>query len=103
MKKTRQFKKIVDGLKPYKPEKIILFGSHAWGRPTKHSDVDILIIKKTRGNPYKRIPEARAYLHHIDYAFDVLVMTPKEVSKRLKLKDFFIEDIIKKGKVLYES
>ncbi|MDI6591465.1 MAG: nucleotidyltransferase domain-containing protein [Patescibacteria group bacterium] len=103
MKKLKQFKQIIKNLKPYHPEKIILFGSYAWGKPSKNSDIDILIIKKTKKDYYKRIPEARSYLHNIDQAFDILVMTPKEITKRLGLEDFFIENIIKKGKVLYEA
>lgn len=93
-------KKLVEG---YKPEKIILFGSFAWGRPKKDSDFDLLLIKKTKENPYYRIPRARSFLYDIDEAFDILVMTPKEVGKRLKLGDFFIQEIFKKGKILYEA
>ena len=95
--------KIVKNLKKYNPQKVILFGSHAWGKPGKDSDIDLLIIKKTKQNPYKRIPEARSYLYDINQAFDILVLTPSEIKKRLCLGDFFIEDIIKKGKVLYET
>ena len=103
MRRLKQFKKIVESLKKYQPEKVILFGSWAWGKPTKDSDIDILVIKKTKKDHYKRIPEARSYLHNLDQAFDILVMTPREIKKRLKLGDFFIEEIIKKGKVLYEA
>lgn len=94
---------IVKNLKKYKPEKIILFGSCARRKPRKDSDIDLLIIKKTKKSPYKRIPEVRSYLRGINRAFDILVMKPKEVEKRLKLGDFFIEDILKEGKVLYEA
>lgn len=87
----------------YKPEKIILFGSFAWGKPTKDSDLDLLIIKQTNKNYFQRIPEVRSYLHNFDQAFDILVMTPKEVSKRLRLRDFFVEEIIKKGKIIYDG
>jgi predicted nucleotidyltransferase len=97
------FKKIVENLKPYQPKKIILFGSFAFGKRNKDSDIDLLIIKDTKKDHYKRIPEARAYLHNIDQAFDILVMTPQEIKKRLKLGDFFIKDILEKGKVLYEA
>lgn len=104
MTTSRQIKKIAKRIEEkYKPEKIILFGSYAWGKPTKDSDVDLLIIKKTRQKHYKRIPEARSYLYDIDQAFDILVLTPSELKNRLNLGDFFIEDIIKKGKVLYEA
>ena len=88
-------------VKNYKPEKIILFGSYAWGKPNKDSDFDILVVKNTNKEHYRRIPEVRSCLHNINHAFDVLVMTPKEITKRLKLGDFFIEDVVKKGKILY--
>jgi len=99
----KEIKQVVKNLKKYRPEKVVLFGSYAWGKPKKDSDIDILISKKTGGNPYKRIPEARSYLHNINKAFDILVMEPEEVEKRLKLGDFFIEEIVEKGKVLYEA
>lgn len=95
--------KIVESLRRYKPEKIILFGSYAWGKPAASSDVDVLIIKKTKQHHFKRIPEARKYLFDIDRPFDVLVLTPREVQRRLDLGDFFIEKIINRGKILYEA
>jgi len=99
-----EIKKIIDQIKDkYKPKKIILFGSFARGKPNKNSDIDLLIIKDTKKDYYQRIPEVRSLLHNIDRAFDILVMTQKEVAKRLKLGDFFIEDILKKGKVIYEA
>ena len=100
---TNKFEKIAKRLKLYSPEKIILFGSYAWGKPTKDSDIDILVVKKTKKNPYRRIPEARSYLHNIEAAIDVLVMTPKEIEQRLELDDFFIKNIVNKGRILYES
>lgn len=96
-------KQIVQSLNPYRPEKILLFGSYARGKSIKDSDIDLLIIKKTRKPHFKRIPEARMHLYKIDRAFDILVLTPEEVEKRLKLKDFFIEEIFQKGKLLYEA
>jgi len=94
---------VVKNLKKYKPEKIILFGSWAWGKPKADSDVDLLIVKETKKSPYKRIPEARKYLRKIDFPFDVLVFTSKEMKDRLQAKDFFISEIVNKGKVLYEA
>lgn len=96
-------KKIVENLKFYQPKKIILFGSFAFGKETKNSDIDLLIIKDTKKDYYKRIPEARSYLYNIDQAFDILVMTSNEIKKRLDIGDFFIKDIIDKGKLLYEA
>jgi len=96
-------KQIVKSLKPYRPEKIFLFGSSASGKSKKDSDIDLLIIKKTTKPHFKRIPEARLRLWEINKAFDILVMTPEDIKKRLNLGDFFIEEILRKGKLLYEA
>lgn len=95
--------KIVEALMPYQPEKVFLFGSSAWEKSSKDSDFDLLIVKRTRRSHFRRIPEARKYLYKIDGAFDILVMTPEEVKKRAVLGDFFIREILKKGKILYEK
>ncbi|OGG87328.1 hypothetical protein CO134_03395 [Candidatus Kuenenbacteria bacterium CG_4_9_14_3_um_filter_39_14] len=94
---------IAKKLRNYKPKKIILFGSYVNGKINQDSDVDLLIIKDTKQNPYERIPEVRKYLLGSDFAFDILVMTPQEIKRRLLVDDFFIKDIIQNGKVLYEA
>jgi predicted nucleotidyltransferase len=96
-------REIVEALKPYDPEKILLFGSRAGKKFKRDSDFDLLVVKKTKKPPSERIPEARLHLLKINFPFDVLVMTPREIKKRLKMGDFFIEEILKKGKVLYEA
>ncbi len=99
----RQIKKIAKRIEEkYKPEKIILFGSYAWGKPTKDSDVDLLIIKNTEKKFFQRLFEVRQITDG-EMPLDILVRTPSEVKKRLKLGDFFYEDIINKGKFLYEK
>jgi predicted nucleotidyltransferase len=96
-------KQIIEALKPYNPEKILLFGSRAGKKFKRDSDFDLLLVKETKKPPSERILEARLHLLKINFPFDVLVMTPKEIKKRLKMGDFFIEEILKKGKVLYEA
>jgi uncharacterized protein len=99
----QQIKKIAKRIEEkYKPEKIILFGSYAWGKPTKDSDVDLLIIKNTEKKFFKRLFEVRQITDG-EMPLDILVRTPSEVKKRLELGDFFYEDIINKGKFLYEK
>jgi len=101
---NKKFKKITERIiKKYKPEKIILFGSWAWGRPKSDSDVDLFVVKDTKENPWRCLYKIRDYLDEIDEAFDIIVYTPKQLKKRLELGDYFIKDIIKKGKVLYEK
>jgi predicted nucleotidyltransferase len=82
----------------FKPQKIILFGSYARGRPGKYGDVDLLIVMKT---PVKSL-EIRRHLG-VMFALDLLVYTPKRLSERVKMGDSFIRDVLKEGKVLYES
>jgi len=94
---------IAKKLRNYKPKKIILFGSYVNGKINQDSDVDLLIIKDTKQNPYERIPEVREYLLGSDFAFDILVMTPKEISRSLSANDFFIMNIINNGQILYEA
>ena len=103
MKHQKEIKKITDQIvKKYKPEKIILFGSYAWGKPTEDSDVDLFIVKKSRKRKIDRERELSRYLFGYDFpAMDLLVYTPMEIKKRLNIEDPFIKDIISKGKSLY--
>ena len=98
----REVKKIVKNLeKKYFPEKIYLFGSFAWGKPERGSDIDLLIIKKTKKKRHQRIIEAEKSLESCKLPTDILVLTPKELEERKKLGDFFIKLILKKGNLLY--
>lgn len=92
-------RRIVQG---YQPEKVILFGSYAWGKPSKDSDVDLLIIKKTKKKWLARNLEVRQIING-ELPVDILIRTPAEVRKRLKMGDFFYQDIATKGKYLYEK
>lgn len=89
--------------KEYHPEKIILFGSYAWGNPDKHSDIDLFIIKKTTDRHIERSVEIRKILDKENglFALDPIVYTPEETRQRLKMGDLFIGKILTKGVVLY--
>ena len=89
-------------VKKYKPEKIILYGSFAYGKPTEDSDVDLLVIKKTNKRKVERIQELLMKIKS-NLPLEPLVYSPKEYEERLDLGDFFFQDIFKKGKVLYEK
>ncbi len=87
-----------------KPEKIILFGSYAYGTPTPDSDVDLLIVMKTdikrQVDRYVMVSEL---LNPLQFPVDILVHTPKEVKRELKGKgNFFIREVLTNGKALYE-
>jgi predicted nucleotidyltransferase len=93
-------KKIAETLKP---EKIILFGSYAYGHPTPDSDVDLLVIMKTRATQKERYLAVSRVLRPRQFPIDIIVRNPDEINKALKNKgNFFIREIVEKGKVLYE-
>lgn len=85
----------------YKPEKIILFGSYAWGKPHKDSDLDFFIIKKTSDPMLKRMVDVDRLFLRRDFAMDFLVYTPEQIKRRKKMEDAFVINILNKGKLLY--
>ncbi len=98
--------KIVEKIKKeYKPRKIILFGSYAYGTPNRDSDIDLLIVKDTRERPIdRRVAVARIVSDSKRLIpFEPIVLTPKEVNERLKIGDQFIKEILQKGEVLYAA
>ena len=97
--------KLAERLKErYQPEKIILYGSYAYGTPDESSDIDLLIIKDTTDRPIDRRITVRRLVSDIrkKIPFSSLVLTPKELSGRLEIGDEFFIEITKKGKVIYE-
>ena len=86
----------------FKPEKIILFGSYAYGNPQDDSDVDLLVILPYEGSSFRKTWEILNELKP-KFAIDLLVRSPQEVEQRLAWNDFFMREIIEKGKVIYES
>ena len=87
----------------YGPEKIILFGSYAYGVPHRDSDVDILIIKKTSRPFIDRLAQVRKILTDPNRSvpLEPIVLTPEELNARLNIGDQFIEEIVTRGEVLY--
>jgi predicted nucleotidyltransferase len=93
---------IVKAIKKYDPEKIILFGSVAYGKFHEDSDIDLLVIKDT-DEPYnsRQLRVARMYCGLVPT--DIIVVTQKELDKAITENRFFVvEEILKKGKVIYE-
>lgn len=84
-----------------KPEKVILFGSYAYGTPDPHSDVDLLVVMKTNASLKDRSWAVSRLLLPRPFPVDILVKTPKEVEKALESGDFFLKEILTRGKVLY--
>ena len=87
----------------FDPEEVILFGSHAYGKPTAWSDVDILVVMDTpKGEEFEKSIEIRRSLPSLNFGLDVIVRSRKVIEKRMKLGDWFLVDVTEKGKVLYE-
>jgi predicted nucleotidyltransferase len=88
----------------FAPEKIILFGSYAYGQPEFHSDVDLLVVtnRHRRKSVFARDRLVAAAARPPGVAMDVIVRTPAEVAYRLKIGDPFFREVMKKGQVLYE-
>lgn len=84
------------------PEKIVLFGSYAWGTPSPDSDVDLLVIMQTDQSSSERYLEVSRLLRPRPFPVDILVKTPAEIENALNSNDFFIQDILTQGQVLYE-
>ncbi len=105
MEDYKSLKKITERIvEKYKPEKIILFGSYAWGKPHEDSDIDLFIVKESKKKRHEREYELRMKLIGNKFPpMDLLIYTPAELKRRFQIEDFFIEDIFKKGKVLYDE
>ena len=88
--------------KKFNPQKIILFGSYAYGKPAEDSDVDIVVIISFKGrNPEKATEIWMATKPR--FPIDIMVRKPAEIRKRLKMGDFFLREITEKGEILYEA
>ena len=86
----------------FSPERIILFGSYAHGKPTQDSDVDLLIVMPYRGRATDVSLSIRNSLHP-GFPIDLLVYAPGELQERVKRGDYFLSEIVQRGKVLHES
>ncbi len=84
------------------PERVILFGSYAYGTPTPDSDVDLLVILDTTASVTERCLAVSRLLYPRPFPVDILVRTPSEIERALRTNDFFIREILAQGRVLYE-
>ena len=91
-------------MREYKPETIVLYGSYAYGNPTRHSDIDLLIVKETEKNRIDRYVEAAGLIFDPNRRIPVqpLVLTPSELQMRMDVGDHFIRDVLTKGVRLYD-
>ena len=97
---------IINTIRPMGPDKIILFGSFAYGKPESESDIDLLIIKDI---PEDKVRETRIEAKKLlwqefrnkNISFDVLVDSENRIKSRIEIGDLFYEEIFNKGQVIY--
>lgn len=83
-------------------DQVILFGSYAYGQPTPDSDVDLLVILPFEGLPVRQAIKIRQQIH-APFPLDLMARTAEQIRQRLDMGDFFIQEILQKGKILYEA
>ena len=86
----------------FKPRRIILFGSYAYGRPSEDSDVDLLVVMSGKGRPQDKALQIRMAVE-ADFPMDLIVRTPAEMRQRIAWGDSFLQEIAEKGIPLYEA
>ena len=86
----------------FRPERVVLFGSHAAGTAGEDSDVDLLVVMPFEGKPVAKSVEIRLKINP-PFPVDLLVRTPRMVRNRIEMGDHFMRNILKRGKVLYEG
>jgi predicted nucleotidyltransferase len=87
----------------FRPEKIILFGSHAYGRPHRDSDVDVLVIMPHAKRHGRRPSLTIRRTVPAAFPVDILVKEPGDIANRLREGDSLLEEIVKRGRVMYEA
>ncbi|QWR76786.1 nucleotidyltransferase domain-containing protein [Candidatus Magnetomonas plexicatena] len=84
------------------PEKIILFGSYAYGAQTSESDLDIMVIMETLSPPHKRAVSLRKLLRDISVPKDIIVKTPDEFKRYKDVIGTIVYPAAHYGRIVYE-
>ena len=86
----------------FQPERIILFGSYAYGTPNEDSDVDLLVVMPFEGKSVRKSIEIEAEVHQ-GFPMDLIAITPASLQSRLDSEDYFLREVVESGRVLYEA
>lgn len=86
----------------FRPQKIILFGSQAYGNPTAESDIDLLVVMPYEGSPFRQAGEILKRLQ-VWMPVDLIVRSADDIEQRLEIGDKFMQKILEQGKVMYDS
>ena len=92
-------RRLVEGLRP---EKIILFGSHAYGKPNEASDIDLLVVVSESEEPrHRRARKAYSYLRGLTAPTELIVLTQQEIEQAASMPASLVNQAIQRGRVLY--
>lgn len=83
-------------------DRVVLFGSHAWGAATEISDIDLLVVANTSLPPHKRYGAVRRLVADYPAAFDIIVKTPAEYSRLRSVVNSIVYIAEKNGRVIHE-
>ncbi len=84
------------------PEKIILFGSHAWGHPTEDSDLDLFVIVPPSDLPaYRRVRDVYKALRGLKIPVDIVMQTSTDVEQKKNVATSLVKKVLEEGEVLY--
>ena len=86
----------------FQPEKVVLFGSYAYGNPGSESDVDLLVVMNTSLSSRQQRLKISQAISPRPFPLDIIVRTPEELETRLKLGDPFLHEVMTRGRVVYE-
>src|SRR4051812_42549042 len=86
----------------FRPERVVLFGSYAYGKPTEDSDVDLLVIMPHKEHEAVMAAEILKRVH-AGFPKDLIVRSPQTIRKLLAMGDCFITEILERGETLYEA
>jgi predicted nucleotidyltransferase len=86
----------------FHPQKVILFGSYAYGHPTEDSDVDLLVVMETEGNPLYAAAHIAAAVDH-PFPLDILVIRPSDLDFAVQEQNIFETEVMNQGIILYEA
>jgi len=91
-------------VREFQPDSVYLFGSHAWGVPTKDSDVDLfVVVPQSNERPVERMQRAIRCLRGIGFPKDVIVSTRANFNRYRRVPASLTHRIATQGRILYGS